>query len=620
MRKTLKSLCFILSCSAVMHVSSQAAAQDVRTAALTPGNEVLREAPLPAVLAQDDLNRYRRIFALQQADRWADADREIAGLHDKLLVGAVLAQRYQDSGYHPSYAELVQWMQRYGDQPDAQTIFAAALKLRPDGAAQPPAPIGIATTAAKSDSDFEPRPTAGNFGGREMRVLVPAEERQANALRQQIRDLAGTDPRKAELLLAGKDAKALIDDQTRDQLRSTIAEGYLARGKAQEALTMSASTETAAYAPVANWNAGLAAWRLDRMDEARGHFQALARSPDQSPWVKAAAAFWAARVELRARRPENYSFWLRTAAENPRTFYGLLARRLLGVDQSVNADPDPVTQFDAQLLVGVDAGKRALALIAINQPNLAAEQIQQLALSSSPALLQSLSSLADKANLPDVSVQIAGLLGNGNGKSSQEASIYPVPRWEPRGGFTVDRALLYALMRQESGFAPNARNHSGAAGLMQLMPATARSMAARTGEPLAKGRKNTGNALSDPGYNLMLAQEYVRMLLQDGNIKNNLILFAAAYNRGPAGVAKWQNDRPEYAKDPLLFLESIPSQQSRVFVLRVMTNYWGYRQRLSQPTPDLDALAAGKWPTYTAFDGTAVAKAGAEKANRHAQN
>jgi soluble lytic murein transglycosylase-like protein len=175
-------------------------------------------------------------------------------------------------------------------------------------------------------------------------------------------------------------------------------------------------------------------------------------------------------------------------------------------------------------------------------------------------------------------------------------------------------------MRQESGFAPNARNHSGAAGLMQLMPATARSMAARTGEPLAKGRKNTGNALSDPGYNLMLAQEYVRMLLQDGNIKNNLILFAAAYNRGPAGVAKWQNDRPEYAKDPLLFLESIPSQQSRVFVLRVMTNYWGYRQRLSQPTPDLDALAAGKWPTYTAFDGTAVAKAGAEKANRHAQN
>ena len=299
MRKTLKSLCFILSCSAVMHVSSQAAAQDVRTAALTPGNEVLREAPLPAVLAQDDLNRYRRIFALQQADRWADADREIAGLHDKLLVGAVLAQRYQDSGYHPSYAELVQWMQRYGDQPDAQSIFAAALKLRPDGAAQPPAPIGIATTAAKSDSDFEPRPTAGNFGGREMRVLVPAEERQANALRQQIRDLAGTDPRKAELLLAGKDAKALIDDQTRDQLRSTIAEGYLARGKAQEALTMSASTETAAYAPVANWNAGLAAWRLDRMDEARGHFQALARSPDQSPWVKAAAAFWAARVELR---------------------------------------------------------------------------------------------------------------------------------------------------------------------------------------------------------------------------------------------------------------------------------------------------------------------------------
>jgi hypothetical protein len=54
----------------------------------------------------------------------------------------------------------------------------------------------------------------------------------------------------------------------------------------------------------------------------------------------------------------------------------------------------------------------------------------------------------------------------------------------------------------------------------------------------------------------------------------------------------------------------VPWEQSRVYTLRVLTNYWIYRMRLDQPTPDLDALAAGKWPTYTAFDGTAVADAG----------
>src|SRR5262249_11140124 len=157
---------------------------------------------------------------------------------------------------------------------------------------------------------------------------------------------------------------------------------------------------------------------------------------------------------------------------------------------------------------------------------------------STATVMQSLIGLADRANLPGASVQIAELLGQGDGRSHVSA-LYPLPRWQPVGGFKVDRALLYALMRQESQFLPKARNASGASGLMQLMPETARSMALRTGAPLPeRNAKRARAALNDPEYNLMLAQEYVKILLRDQRISNNLVYFAAAYNRGPTAVSK----------------------------------------------------------------------------------
>jgi soluble lytic murein transglycosylase-like protein len=171
-----------------------------------------------------------------------------------------------------------------------------------------------------------------------------------------------------------------------------------------------------------------------------------------------------------------------------------------------------------------------------------------------------------------------------------------VPRWTPKGGFTVDRALLFAMMRQESQFVAQVRSRAGALGVMQLMPATARSMAARAGLP-APDR----GTLGDPELSLTLAQQYINHLLATDRIGNNLLLVTAAYNAGPGPIAKWMAS-DELRNDPLLFLESIPFRETRGYTERVLANYWIYRMRLGQPTPDLDALAAGNWPTYTALD------------------
>jgi soluble lytic murein transglycosylase-like protein len=178
-----------------------------------------------------------------------------------------------------------------------------------------------------------------------------------------------------------------------------------------------------------------------------------------------------------------------------------------------------------------------------------------------------------------------------------------MPRWAPQTGFQVDRALLYGLMRQESKFHPVARSRAGAAGLMQLMPATARIMAQHTG---LHGR------LADPAINLALGQQYILELLNDSRVNGNLLYFAVAYNRGPGTLSRAKSDGDR--TDPLLFVECISNRETRSFIHQVLTNYWMYRLRLRQPTPDLDALAAGEWPIYTALDDSAGITV------RHAQN
>ena len=70
----------------------------------------------------------------------------------------------------------------------------------------------------------------------------------------------------------------------------------------------------------------------------------------------------------------------------------------------------------------------------------------------------------------------------------------------------------------------------------------------------------------------------------------------------PARVARWR-EQIGIDDDPLLFLESIPMREPRVYVKKVLTNLWSYRARLGQPQPSLEALARNHWPIYRVLDG-----------------
>ncbi|HPF77678.1 MAG TPA: lytic transglycosylase domain-containing protein, partial [Alphaproteobacteria bacterium] len=86
-------------------------------------------------------------------------------------------------------------------------------------------------------------------------------------------------------------------------------------------------------------------------------------------------------------------------------------------------------------------------------------------------------------------------------------------------------------------------------------------------------------------------------------VGQDLLSLAIAYNAGPGNLAKWKEERA-HIEDPLLFIETIPFNETRAFVERVLSNYWIYRIRLDQKTPSLDAVAKGQWARYAAQDGS----------------
>ena len=111
------------------------------SAALGPAVSDVRAA-LPRVLSDEDVALYRRIFALQVGGQWKAADRLVAKLTDRLLMGHVLAQRYlHRTKYRTRYKELKAWLAKYADHPDAGRLYKLALKRKPKNWLRPKAPV-----------------------------------------------------------------------------------------------------------------------------------------------------------------------------------------------------------------------------------------------------------------------------------------------------------------------------------------------------------------------------------------------------------------------------------------------------------------------------------------------
>lgn len=484
-------------------------------------------AEAPPALSSDDARAYAAAFDATERGDFIDAEVRASDAKDRSLVGYLSFRALMHPTAHvAAFDELSGWLAKFSDLPVANRIFALAAKRKTDPAAE----------AAQ-------RP-----------------------------------------LLALSDGPATANPVLSEKARRGREAFYA--GDARRALTLATASGD-------RWIAGLAAYRLQSYDKARESFADLARDGECDAWLQSAAAYWAARSAEALRDAPASTRFLRTAARNSETFYGMLAARQLKLADAaaVAAGDDEVAKLllaayagpaasDADLSRFVASDARAHRAAALAQIGRGSDAIQELRAGMALARTS-----AEQAHWKALTLSMGTSLADRASPPRSADLEYPTPDLQPRDGFTLDKALVYALVRQESRFNPQAVSPVGATGLMQVMPAAA---AAAAGDDKLKSDMSP---LFDPAYNLRVGQDYFTWLLEKG-VGHDLVRAVAAYNGGPATVSRTAQMLGGDA-DSLLLMECLPAQETRSYVQRVLTGYWTYRKMWGEASPSLDALASG---------------------------
>lgn len=488
----------------------------------------------PTALSPADRLSYTTAFdALRRGDL-AAARASAQQAQDRVLLGQVEFERLFHADYAATYEELAAWLEEYSDLPCADRVYNLAMRRRPDGAA-------------------EPR-RASRFSNRSWAAASAAGQNTEG------------DPLKA--------ARVALN---RDDLAGAVVIGQ----------------EIGDW-----WTVGLAHYRLGDFGAATGAFQRVLDDPTEDGWVRAGAAFWAARSAGRSSQQDRVQPLLRRAAAWPATFYGQIALRQLGEDVAIeNMGPTPYgatlqrAVYVSDEPIGVDAdeleefvrseprARRTVAFSEIGRRTDARDELRTGMRSAVTDRGRQLWAALGRALGPRVT-------GSDNDVRRVDANNYAQPVIEPVGGFTIERSLVYAIARKETGFNARARSGAGAYGLMQVMPTTAAEM---TGD---RGFVSTPDRLYDPATNARLGQAYVNRVLALPEINGDLLRVSASYNAGPgpmmAAVRKLGPDA-----DPLLLIETIDVPQARDYVEKVVAAYWIYQRMNGRPLNTLDAVAGG---------------------------
>jgi soluble lytic murein transglycosylase len=537
------------------------------------------------VLSDEDVEIYKQMF---QAAANGERDKVIAlsaTVKNRTLMGHVAAKGYLSPKTVAEFDELKAWLKKFGDYPEADRIHTLAVRKDPK--------------RAKELREPKDRVIRGNSDEGDGAVDYSSADAEAAAKKLKSLIAAGKVDG-ATAYLEGAELRGKLSGSDYGRLAYQVAAGqyYLGDSRTAFALADKVAAKVRREVPEADWIAGLAAFRLSQYDVAATHFAAMAENEAATSWLKSAAAFWAARSFLIAKQPENVARMLEIAAEKPRTFYGLVALRLLGRNPPFTWNEPELERTAFQRLTKTSAIARGVALHQVGELEQAELSIARAHGRLNTDLDRPFIALAHELGFAHVQLVAAGAARSPDLK----AAAYPVMRVKPSDGWQVDPALVHAIVRQESKFEMRVTSSSDARGLMQVLPSTAAGTMKDTtlDNPGAKAK------LFDPSFNLSVGQRYVAKMFEFAEPDGNLFQLVVAYNGGPGNMQKWLKE-VEYKNDPLLFIESIPSRETRGYVERVVANYWIYQDRLGEDKTTLDQVARGEWPVLTSVDRQRVA-------------
>ena len=287
--------------------------------------------------------------------------------------------------------------------------------------------------------------------------------------------------------------------------------------------------------------------------------------------------YWRARALRELGEAEPARALLRGVAAE-RGFYGILAAEELGIATPPDWNGWKPQPADLERVAALPGVQRALALYRADLDNEALREWSWAIRHLDDRDLLAAAELARQAGEPDRAINTAGRTV----QLHDLAQRYPMPHREAVSAaarqWGLDEALLYAIIRQESRFMAHARSRTGAAGLMQLMPATARWVARQI--PVNPYR---ADMLVLPEVNVQMGTFYLNHVLAD---LGHPVLAAAAYNAGPGRARRWRDAR---ALDGAIYVETIPFNETRDYVKQVFANAWHYGHRLHGQPPSLRA-------------------------------
>jgi soluble lytic murein transglycosylase len=511
------------------------------------------------VLTPGDEDAYKAAFTAARAGQKDLLEAQLGVISDGTLRPHVERARLISPNVEPDLPAMAAWLSRWGDVAGAGDVFARATETQEQEASAARL-MGVVPTPLRLRRP-EPVPVRRSMGAMREPTFNPVPIG------------AG----------ASRGDRARID---------TLAARFYA-GDDDVAFALASQEIEGPQSGQAGWIGGLSAFRMGDFATAQRYFHIAANWGAGDDWTRSAGAFWAARAAGKLRNEGAERSYLEQAASNPLTFYGQLALAKLGRWDTMRVPSVQDEQARATHLLRTDTGvRRAAALVEVGQRGDAETELLTAWSRGKADDDLGYLTIARSLGLDDVVSRISQ-----TSTAAAMAALYPAPaNIRPNGGeFVLDRAVVLAVIRQESKFQSTAVSYAGARGLMQLMPRTAAWMTGR------RDLASNPRLLQDNTLNVTLGEAYLEKMMAEGPISNCLIRTFMAYNAGPGSVGRWAMTI-KGGEDPLMFMEGAPSGQARVYAERVMSNLWIYHRRFGQRAPSLEKLARGMTPTYEPQD------------------